>query len=154
MLGPLREFFDQQLGAASTVPERSRHALEVAAAALLVEVARIDREMQPAERTAVLGAIHEKFALTDAEADDLLKLAEQEMKTAAGYYPFTSLINQNFSQEQKEHLIELMWRAAYADKHLSANELHLMRKLAGLLYVSDNAYIVAKLRAKQASGVS
>jgi uncharacterized tellurite resistance protein B-like protein len=152
MLGALREFFDRQLGDASATPVRSPHALEVAAAALLVEVARIDGEMRPAERTAVLRAIHEKFGLTDPEAVDLLKLAEKEMKQAGGYYPFTSLINKNFSQEQKEQLIELMWRAAYADQDLNAHELHLMRKIAGLLYVSDNAYIVAKLRAKQATG--
>ena len=147
MLRALKDFFEIH---AASDPSESRKALELAAAALLVEIARIDGAMQPSERAAVLRAIHEKFALTDTEADDLLALAEREMKQAEGYYPFTSLINQNFTQPQKEYLIELMWRAAYADHDLSAHELHLMRKIAGLLYVSDNAYIAAKLRAKQA----
>lgn len=126
-----------------------KHTLEFAAAALLVEVARIDGSMQPAERAAVLNAIHEKFTLPAADAEALLHAAEAEMKQAGGYYPFTSLINQKFTQPQKERLIELMWRAAYADDELSAHELHLMRKLAGLLHIADDAYIAAKLRAKE-----
>lgn len=150
MLGTLREFFERQLGGAAPAAD-SEHALELAAAALLVEVARIDGEMQPAERASVLRAIHEKFTLSDADARALLEQAEREMKAAEGYYPFTSLINERFTQAQKENLIELMWRAAYADHDLSAHELHLMRKIAGLLYVADNAYIAAKLRAKEAS---
>jgi uncharacterized tellurite resistance protein B-like protein len=42
-----------------------------------------------------------------------------------------------------------MWRVAYADAELSAHELHLMRKIAGLLHVPEDAYIAAKLRAKE-----
>jgi uncharacterized tellurite resistance protein B-like protein len=151
MLRALRDFFDKQIGGDPSAAEADvRRSLKVAAAALLVEITRIDGDMQAAERGAVLQAIHEKFALNETEAEDLLQLAEKEIARTEGYYPFTSLINQNFSQEQKEYLIELMWRAAYADKDLSAHELHLMRKIAGLLHVSDNAYILAKLRAKQA----
>ena len=105
--------------------------------------------MGQAERDSVLHAIHEKFTLSPAEAESLLHAAEDEMKQAGGYYPFTSLINQQFTQPQKERLIELMWRAAYADDELSAHELHLMRKLAGLLHIADDAYIAAKLRAKE-----
>jgi uncharacterized tellurite resistance protein B-like protein len=149
MLDALRDFFDKQLGAAAPAQER-RHSLELAAAALLVEVARIDGTMQPTERAAVLRAIHERFGLDPAAAQQLLELAEREMSQAGGYYPFTSLINRHFSPQQKQHLIELMWRAAYADHDLSAHELHLMRKIAGLLHVPDNDYIAAKLRAKPA----
>ncbi|HTT11400.1 MAG TPA: TerB family tellurite resistance protein [Burkholderiaceae bacterium] len=150
MLRALFELIEKHAGGdLAGAPAHVHRALEVAAAALLVEIARADGAMQPAEHAAVLAAIHERFALTDADAEDLVDFAEGELKKAEGYFPFTSLINQNFSQEQKEHLVELMWRAAYADKDLTANELHLMRKIAGLLYVSDDAYILAKLRAKQ-----
>jgi len=49
-------------------------------------------------------------------------------------------------------VIELMWAAAYADGELSAHEQHVMRKIAGLLYVPDSTYIAAKMRAKAAAG--
>jgi uncharacterized tellurite resistance protein B-like protein len=150
MLRILRDLFDSISPAHAEPNHQGKDSLQFAAAALLVEVARIDGAMQPAERDAVLRAIHENFALDAAEAEALLQAAEAEMQHAGGYYPFTSLINRRFTQPQKEHLIELMWRAAYADDELSAHELHLMRKLAGLLHIADTAYIAAKLRAKEA----
>jgi uncharacterized tellurite resistance protein B-like protein len=147
MLKSIREFLERQLVAPDGA--RSRHMIELATAALLIEVVRIDRDTQPAERDAVLRAVHEKFGLSGAEADELLRLAEDEVRQASGYYQFTSLINAQFTQEQKQRVIELMWRVAYADDVLSAHELHLMRKIAALLHVPDSAYIAAKLRAKE-----
>lgn len=145
MLKAIREFFDRNVAA----PDAGSHSIELATAALLVEVVRIDRETSPAEREAVLRAVHEKFGLSGAEADELLRLAEEEVRHATDYYQFTSLINRRFTQEQKQRVIELMWRVAYADAELSAHELHLMRKIAGLLHVPDDAYIAAKLRSKE-----
>ncbi|GAB4483382.1 MAG: hypothetical protein OHK0044_32590 [Burkholderiaceae bacterium] len=147
MLKAIREFFDRNVAA----PEAGGRGVELATAALLVEVVRIDRDTNPAEREAVLRAVHEKFGLSAAEADALIALAEREVEQATDYYQFTSLINRRFTQEQKERVIELMWRVAYADAELSAHELHLMRKIAGLLHVPDDAYIAAKLRARDAA---
>jgi uncharacterized tellurite resistance protein B-like protein len=150
MLSALRQFFDQHIGAAApTDPEQG---LRLATAALLVEVVGIDRDTQEVERAAVRRAVHEKFGLPAAEADELMALAEAEVAQATDYYQFTSLINQHFSQPQKERMIELMWQVAYADAELSAHELHLMRKVAGLLHVPDSAYIAAKMRARDAAG--
>lgn len=145
MLKSIRDFFERKV-ASDAQPQ---HSIELATAALLIEVVRIDRDMQPSERDAVLRAVHEKFGLSGAEADELLRLAEEEMQRSTDYYQFTSLINARFTQEQKQRVIELMWRVAYADDVLSAHELHLMRKIAGLLHVPDGDYIAAKLRAKE-----
>lgn len=148
MLKAIRDFFDRT----PAETEAGGHGIELATAALLVEVVRIDRDASPAERDAVLRAVHEKFGLSGAQADALIAAAEDEMRQATDYYRFTSLLNQRFTQEQKERVIELMWRVAYADAELSAHELHLLRKIAGLLHVPDDAYIAAKLRARDAAG--
>lgn len=149
MLQSIRDFFQRQIAPADA---RAPHTIEMATAALLIEVVRIDRDTQPAERDSVLRAVHEKFGLSGAEADELLRLAEEEIRQATDYYQFTSLINAQFTQPQKQRVIELMWRVAYADDVLSAHELHLMRKIAGLLHVPDGDYIAAKLRAKEDAG--
>ncbi len=133
---------------AAAAPADPEHGLRLATAALLVEVVRIDRDTQEAEREAMRRAMHEKFGLAAGEADALMALAEAEIAQANDYYQFTSLINQRFSQPQKQRMIELMWQVAYADAALSAHELHLIRKVAGLLHVPDSAYIAAKMRAK------
>jgi len=150
MLNSIRDFFDRHISAAPAMNER--HTIELATAALLVEVARIDQDSSAAERAAVLRAVREKFELTREEAERLIALAEEEMRQASDYFQFTSLINRHFTQEQKQRVIELMWRVAYSDANLSAHENHLMRKVADLLHISHGDYIAAKMRAQGATG--
>lgn len=151
MLSSIRNFFDSQIGGAPAQDKES-HSIGLATAALLVEMVRIDGETTEAERAAVHRAIRAKFSLSDQEADALIELAEEEMRQATDYYQFTSLINRRFSQAQKERVIELMWRVAYADAVIGAHEQHLLRKIASLLHVPDSAYIAAKLRARDSAG--
>lgn len=152
MLDAIRDFFDRRLGRAPQ-SQRDSHTIELATAALLVEVARIDDRTSDAERDALLAAVREKLHLDADEAARLIALAEEELKRANDYFQFTSLVNERFTYEQKLRIVELMWRVAYADATLSAHELHVMRRIAGLLHIPDSAYIAAKLRAKEASGL-
>ncbi|MBX9631830.1 MAG: TerB family tellurite resistance protein [Burkholderiales bacterium] len=152
MLDAIRDFFEKHVGT-STRPGAERHSIEVATAALLVEVVRMDGDIDPAEREAVLRAVHASFGLSGAEADELIRLAEQEARQAADLYQFTSLLNRSFSAEQKVSVIEHLWRVAFADAELSAWEQHLVRKVADLLYVPHSAYIAAKVRARAAAGL-
>jgi len=149
MLNAIREFFESHLAAPAERGDE-RHTIELATAALLVEVVRFDRDVEPAEREAVLRAVNAKFGLSGEEAAALVRLAEEEARQATDYYQFTSLINKRFSPEQKARVIEHMWRVAYADAELSAYEQHTIRKIADLLYVPHRAYIAAKLRARDA----
>jgi len=149
MLKTLRDFFDQHIGQASA-PADETHRLQLATAALLVEVVRGDGGIAPAEGDALLAAVGGKFGLSPAESASLLELAEQESRLANDYYQFTSLINHSFSPPQKLRLVELMWQVAYADAALSAHEQHVLRKIAELLHVPHGDYIAAKMRAKAA----
>lgn len=149
MLKAIRDFFDQNL-TPSDKPAGRGHTLELATATLLAEVMRLEG-VDPAERAAVLAAVRAQFRLEAGEAEELVRLAEEESKEAHDYYQFTSLIRQHYSQEDRQAIVELMWRVAYADSHLSAHELHVIRKIADLLYVPHGAYIAAKMRAKEAA---
>jgi len=148
LLKAIRDFFDQNL-APSDKPSAKRHTLELATATLLAEVMRLEG-VEPAERKAVLAAVRERFHLAPDEAKELVDLAEEEAKGATDYYQFTSLIRTAYSMQDREAIVELLWRVAYADTALSAHEMHVIRKIADLLYVPHRAYIAAKLRAKQA----
>jgi len=147
MLSSIRDFFDRHIGTAPP-PDDEGRSIQLATAALLVEVARIDRRSTDEERAAVLRAVGEKFGMPADEAAALVELAEAEMKQANDYYQFTSLVNRHFSQAQKLAVVELMWRVAYADAELSAQENHLMRKIADLLHIPHGDYIAAKMRAQ------
>ena len=148
MLKGIRDFFEQHLAAPSAARSRT-HTLELATATLIAEVARLDGGMDGTEREAVLAAVRQRFSLSPEEARSLLDLAEAESREATDYYQFTSLIRQHYSQEERQQIIELLWQAAYADARLSAHEQHVIRKIADLLYVSQSAYIAAKVRAQE-----
>ena len=151
MLKAIRDFFEQHIGDAPA-PAQEAHRLQLATAALLVEVVRSDGGIDPAEREAMLAAIGAKFALPAGEAAALVELAEQEARLANDYFQFTSLINRSFTQAQKLRVVELMWRVAYADAALSAHEQHVLRKVAELLHVPHGDYIAAKMRARDDAG--
>jgi len=150
MLKAILDFFDQNL-APSDKPAGKRHRLDLATATLLAEVMRLEG-VEPEERAAVQEAVRAQFRLEPGEAEELVRLAEEEAKDAHDYYQFTSLIRQSYPQEDRQAIVELLWRVAYADARLTAHEMHLVRKIADLLYVPHAAYIAAKMRAKAAAG--
>lgn len=147
MLTTLRDFFDKAIGAEPD-DSQDENSIAVAAAVLLLETARAGDEINEAERAAAMQAVRTKFGLGSDAAERVIGAAEAEARDATGLFPFTSLINKEFSGEQKERLIEMIWRVAYADDELNDHELHLVRKIANLLHIPHSVYIAAKMRAK------
>ena len=152
MLDSIRRFFDEQIAAprAGGADERD-HALRLAASALLFEVVRADAEVKPEERMVMRTAIQSAFSLSDAEAQELMALAEEESREAASLYEFTSLIDEGFSAAEKKRLVELLWMVSFADTVKHADEEHIVRKIAGLLHVPHPDFIDAKIRARSRS---
>jgi uncharacterized tellurite resistance protein B-like protein len=147
MLTAIRNFFEQHLAAQPDEPQATaERRAQIAAAVLLVEVARADQNFSDAERQTVLGSVQRKFGLSDGQAQELLALAEAQSHEAHDIFQFTSQIEANFSLEQKLRLIEELWRAAYSDSVLHEYEEYLIRRVADLLHLSHSQFIAAKLR--------
>lgn len=153
MLRSLKDLFDRLAPPNDQAdPREAEHLLQLATAVMLVEVMRADASFHDDERSAVLAALTDKFALADDEAARLVELAEATAKQATDLFSFTSRINERFEMPQKLRMVEHMWRVAYADGHLSEHERHVMWRIADLLHVPQGAYVNARLRAQQASG--
>ena len=149
MIDGIRDFFAQMIApAAGESGIASQHALHLATAALLLEMMRMDSTVTDEETAIVTRLLQTRFGLTSKELDTLLRFATEEAKQATDYFQFTSLINRNFSAEQKVQVVEYLWQVAYADGHLDAHEQHFMRKIADLLYISHADYVAAKQRAR------
>jgi uncharacterized tellurite resistance protein B-like protein len=150
MLKAIRSFFDEHLAPQPHEPPASaERRAQLAAAVLLVEVARSDQNYSDAERQTVLASVQGKFGLSAAEAQEMLTLAEAESREAHDIFQFTSKIDASFSPEQKVRLIEELWRAAYADSVVHEYEEHLIRRVADMLHLSHSQFIAAKLRVQK-----
>jgi uncharacterized tellurite resistance protein B-like protein len=148
MLQALKDLFDHFV--APQADAEGAEMLQLASAVLLVEVMRADAVSTPAERAAVIAALRELFALDTATATGLVARAEDTARQASDTFAFTSRINEAFDMPHRIALVESLWRVAYAEGELGADENHLLRKVADLLYVPQGAYINAKMRARDA----
>ncbi len=110
---------------------------ELAAACLLVEAAAMDGDIDPAERRRILELLRERFQLPADEADGLLDAAEAQAAESVEWHGFTNTIKNTFSEEERIKLIEMLWEVAYADGELHDYEASLLRRVGGLIYVSD-----------------
>ena len=150
MVNTVRNFFKKYV--VSSPEDRdnvSEHSLQIATAALLVEMMRADSEIKDDERKAVTKKLQSSFGLSEEEINAMIKFAEEEIRKATGYYEFTSLINKGLSQEQKVKIIEHLWEIAFSDSSVDKHEEHMVRKIANLIHVSHKDFIDAKLRVRK-----
>jgi len=154
MITAFNKFFKKYIkplaAGSDVVSERS---LQLATAALLVEMMRADAEITVDERRMVMSNIMARFHLTEEESNALLQFAEEKIREATGYYEFTALINKGFTYEQKVRVIENLWEIAFTDKYLDKHEEHMVRRIADLIYVEHKDFIDAKLRVKKKLGL-
>lgn len=148
MIASIKDFFSQFIEPGITASSAGTPALQIATAALLLEMMRMDNELKNEERQAIAITLQTQFNLDSEQFETLMALAEREAREANDYYQFTSLINRHCDQAQKVQIIENLWLVAMIDGHLDAHELHLMRKLADLLYIGHADYVAAKQRAR------
>jgi uncharacterized tellurite resistance protein B-like protein len=133
---------------------RARFAdMQVAAAALLVEAAQMDANFDAAERTKILDLVRTRFELTEAEAQNLVELAAERVADSSQLYSFTRVVKDSFDQEARVALMEMLWEVVYADGALHDLEANLMRRIAGLIYVSDRDSGAARKRALNRLGL-
>jgi uncharacterized tellurite resistance protein B-like protein len=140
----LREFFTARIASA----ESQEPSLELATAALLLEVSRADFEVSNEERAAIEESVRKSFGLTEDETREIVALAEEEVSRAVSLYEFTRLVDQRFTPDQKRHIVGLLWGVAFTDSRIEGREEHLIRKIATLLHVPHEAFIAEKIAAR------
>ena len=148
MFSSLLTFLEQRLAAPG--PDAVSHDdLRMAAAALLVEMARADFNEDDVELGRVRDLLAERYELTPEGADELLAAARRESDHTVSLFRFTHLINQHLEMPEKLALMGMLWDVAYADARLDKHEDALMHKLSDLLYVPLKDLMVAKERARK-----
>jgi uncharacterized tellurite resistance protein B-like protein len=120
--------------------------VELATAALLVEMARADFVEESTERELIQKLLADRFDLLEAERGALLGRATQRADAAVSLQEFTRLLHEQLDAEEKLGIVAMLWELSLADGRIDKHEEHLVRKVAGLLYVPDRDMIRVKLR--------
>jgi uncharacterized tellurite resistance protein B-like protein len=123
--------------AAQTEAANRQDRIRLAAAALLVEIARVDEGADATERRRIAELLAQRFALSSTEAEVLLQESEEEADRSSQLFAYTREIKDAFDYDERVELIELLWEVAYTDDRLHHLEANLMRRITGLLHVDD-----------------
>ncbi len=128
--------------------------LEVATAALFIEIAKADGDFSDDERKKIIKLMKQTFDLEDECVKDLMELSEQKIKESVSLYEFTTIINNSYSNDQKFELMKNLWKLIFVDEKLNIYEDHLAKKIGAMLNLDHKKIIEAKLIVKEESGIS
>jgi uncharacterized tellurite resistance protein B-like protein len=126
----------------------SGDAKQVAAAALMVEAARLDRDFDEGERATITRLVKAQFGLTDEAATDLVDVAEQRQKTNYSDMVFINTVATSFDEGEKKDLLKMLWTVALSDGSLHKFEEHLVNNIASELGLSAEDAQAAKAAAQ------
>jgi len=152
MLKCLTQFFQQTETEGALT--QNADALHVAAAALMLRAAQIDGDIDAHEEALIKRLLGPHFGLDADEAQTLLTHAHEAIESANDLFQFTQQINASFSIEHKLQLVEVLWQIVLADGVVDDYEANLMRRVAGLVYVTDQQAGVARKRAMATLGMT
>lgn len=127
--------------------------LRIAVAVLLVEAANRDDQFEPAERTVIERLLTEKFSLSKDECDQLMSLGESTVSRMVQLQPYTHAIFERMDPEERIGLIEMLWEVVYADGVLDPEEDALIRRIGGLIYITDRDRMLARKRVLERLGI-
>src|SRR3990172_10272183 len=127
--------------------------LQIATCALFIEMAKADDDFTDDERNKIILIMESEFDLSDEETKDLLRLEEEKIRESISLYEFTTLVNENFSGDEKFELIKNLWRLVYADSKLNKYEDNTIKKIGELLFLEHKDIIGAKLMVKEEIGL-
>ncbi len=128
-------------------PTDSRLAL----AALMVRLARADGRYSPEERDRIDRVLAQRYRLDAGAVETLRGEAEAIEAQAPDTVRFTRTIKDAVPYEDREGVVEALWRVAIADG-IHADEHGFLRLVASLLGVSDVDSGLARQRAQEAGG--
>ena len=115
--------------------------------ALLVEAASIDGEIGNDEKNQIENILIDRLNLDKIEADKILEQTISESEEQIEIWSKTNDIRKELDYEERLNILELMWEIVLVDDVLDVFEAQLMRRVSGLLYISDIDSGTSKKRA-------
>lgn len=130
------------------------HELAYLVTALMLEAAQIDGEASKDELALIISSVASQFELDDTQMTALLAEAETHADERIELHGLIRRLREQSDYEERIGVLELVWMTVLADDRVDTLESQLMRRLAGLLFVSDVDSGLAAKAAKKRLDVS
>jgi len=147
MFDKLKSVFDKKIEEES----EQFNTVQIAISTLMIQTAVYDGIFDEQEKSKILELIKKYFNFNEDQKLTLFKIAMKVNDDSNDMQQFTSVLNHNLSEEEKLNIIEMLWKIIISDGHIDDYENALIRKISGLLYISDRdvGQIKKKLIAQQ-----
>ena len=129
----------------------SKEEVLLVSASLAYEVAKSDGDIGETELDKIKDQLEDVKRHVGKDASELLSKIESKSDESVSFYDLVTLVNENFTLDQKHMLIRFLWDVAYADNILEADEERLIRRIADLLAIKDVKVLRLKDDAKTSS---
>ena len=155
MLDLIKSVFKKTIPAKQDAPEQKgdpETELQIATCAVLLEIAHADDEFSPQEEQRIEELMKKNFNLPQETFHEIKEISDKRREDSIDLWQFTNTIKENYSPEQKQKVIEMIWSVIYADSHLDQYEDYLAHKLAKLLGLDHKQLIDAKVKILRQTG--
>ncbi len=125
-----------------------------AVSALLLEAAMIDGQIDDMEIEQSKHAICSFFDVSNEQATQIIQKLISNAGDNLEFHGLTKQIRDQFDYEERTYILSMLWQIVLADKEVDSLESNLMRRLSGLLFVSDVDSGKAKQNAKNRLGLN
>ena len=129
------------------VEKKTQDKKSILIAALLIHAAKIDENYEESEKKIIKRALEELSSLSENETEEIMREAEKKEQESNQIIEFTKEIKKN-PMEFRLKIIEILWKIVYSDGSTDSYESNLIRRVCGLLYVSDRDSGEIKLKVK------
>jgi len=133
MFDKLKSIFDKKI----KEENEQFDTIQIAISTLMIQTAVYDGVFDEQEKSEILELIKKYFNFSEDQKLSLFKIAMKVNDDSNDMQQFTRTLNGNLSEEEKLNIIEMLWRIIISDGHIDDYENALIRKISGLLYISD-----------------
>jgi uncharacterized tellurite resistance protein B-like protein len=148
MLKKIKDLFIPDNIRKQTESHSEEYKLQIAACALLLEIATADDNLNKEEKNKINFLMKKTFNLSDEEVSSLIEKSEEEIENSVSLYEFTDIINNNLNNDEKYRILKYLWCIAYADGNIDSYEDYYIKKISNNLHMHHKDRIAAKMEVK------